>query len=156
MRDFFAHTSDLLMKGGAAAAGFVYGTLQKDGRSAVLLAALMAADYLSGVAAAALGKSAKSAHGKLSSDAGARGILKKAVILLVVGLACVLDWFINEGNAMFTTAVIWFYISNESLSLIENLGRCGVPIPRKLKAMLEKMAEEDEPEKAEIADGQNG
>lgn len=143
MRDFFVHTYDLLVKGGAAVAGFLYGIAQGEGRSALLLAALMAADYLSGVIAAALGKSVKTAHGKLDSSAGSKGLLKKAVILLVVALAYLLDWFINEGNAMFLTAVIWFYISNEALSLVENLGRCGVPIPQKLKSRLESLGEEN-------------
>lgn len=143
MRDFFMHTYDLLMKGGAATAGFLYGVIQGESRSAVLLVAVMAADYLSGVVAAALGKSSKSSHGKLSSAAGMKGLLKKAIILLVVALSCVLDWFINEGNAMFATAAIWFYISNEALSLLENLAKCGVPIPRKLRDMLEKLSDED-------------
>lgn len=121
-----------------------------------MLAVLMTADYLSGVIAAALGKSSKSARGRLSSEAGAKGILKKAVILLAVGLACALDWYINEGNAMFSTAVIWFYISNEALSLIENLGRCGVPVPQKLKRMLEKMAEDEDTEETGREKEQNG
>ena len=143
MRDFLSHTFDLLMKGGAAAGGFLYGMANGEGRSTVLLAALMTADYISGVVAAAMGKSPKSAHGRLNSDAGAKGLLKKAAILLVVGLSAVLDWFVNEGNAMFLTAVTWFYISNEALSLIENLGRCGVPIPKRLRVMLEKLGEEE-------------
>ena len=143
MRDFLSHTFDLLMKGGAAAGGFLYGMANGEGRSTVLLAALMVADYISGVVAAAMGKSPKSAHGGLNSDAGAKGLWKKAAILLVVGLGYVLDWFVNEGNAMFLTAVTWFYISNEAISLIENLGRCGVPIPKRLRAMLEKLGEEE-------------
>ena len=143
MRHFLSHTFDLLMKGGAAAGGFLYGMVNGESRSTVLLAALMTADYISGVVAAAMGKSPKSAHGRLNSDAGAKGLLKKAAILLVVGLSAVLDWFVNEGNAMFLTAVTWFYISNEALSLIENLGRCGVPIPKRLRVMLEKLGEEE-------------
>lgn len=141
------HTGDLLLRGGAAAAGFCYGMLNGQGRSAVLLAALMVADYISGIVAAALGQSPNSAHGKLDSEAGARGLLKKGMILLVVGLSAVLDWYINEGNAMFLTAVLWFYISNEALSLLENLSYCGVPIPRRLARMLEDMGREEEDRK---------
>ncbi|MDD3334663.1 MAG: phage holin family protein [Eubacteriales bacterium] len=147
MRDFFAHTYDLLAKGGAALAGFLYGTMKGEGRSALFLVILMTADYISGIVAAAMGKSPNSDHGRLSSAAGGKGLLKKAVILLVVGLAVALDWFMGNGNQMFQTAVIWFYISNETLSLLENLARCGVPIPRKLRAMLESLREKEEEEK---------
>lgn len=163
MREFLAQTHDLLLKGGAAVVGFFHGMTVGDNRSAALLAALMAADYLSGVVAAALGKSKKSARGKLSSSAGAKGLLRKALILMVVCLAYVLDWFANEGNAMFSTAVVWFYIGNEGLSLLENLARCGVPVPAKLRSLLEKAAEDEQPPAKEgetasqsEAGGQNG
>lgn len=144
MREFLAQTHDLLLKGGAAVAGFFHGLSNSGNQSAVLLVILMAADYVSGVVAAALGKSKKSAHGKLSSDAGAKGLLRKALILMVVALAYLLDQFVNEGNAMFAAAAIWFYISNEGLSLLENLALCGVPIPKKIRKMLEKLGDEEE------------
>ena len=70
MRDFFSNTLDLLAGGGAAIAGFLHGMTSGQGRTALLLAALMGADYVSGVLAAALGRSRKSAHGRLSSQAG--------------------------------------------------------------------------------------
>ena len=86
MRDFFANTLDLLAGGGAAIAGFLHGMTNGQGRTAILLAALMGADYVSGVLAAALGRSRKTAHGRLSSQAGWKGLLRKAVILLVVNM----------------------------------------------------------------------
>ena len=144
MRDFLANTLDLLAGGGAAIAGFLHGMTSGQGRTAILLAALMGADYVSGVLAAALGRSRKSAHGRLSSQAGWKGLLRKAVILLAVGLSVLLDWYVGQGSAMFQTAVMWFYISNEALSLLENLGRCGVPIPKKLRDMLEELSKKDE------------
>lgn len=146
MRDFLAQTHDLLLRGGAGVMGFFHGMAAGENRSAILLAALMTADYLSGVAAAFVGKSPKSVKGWLSSDAGWRGLTRKALMVGVVCLAYVLDWFANEGNAMFATAVTWFYIGNEGLSLLENLALAGVPVPKKLSDLLEKVAREESAE----------
>ncbi|MEG0513128.1 MAG: phage holin family protein, partial [Clostridia bacterium] len=99
---------------------------------------------ISGIVAAALGKSKKSPGGKLSSEAGAKGLLRKALILVVVLLAYLLDWFVNEGNAMFSAAACWFYISNESISLLENLAIAGVPVPKKIIGMFERIAIDEE------------
>ncbi len=140
MRDFFVHTYDLLMRGGAAIAGFLRGLEGGDHRSALLLAVLMAADYLTGIIAAARGASRKSASGRLSSTAGFTGLLKKAAMIGVLLLCCGLDWLTQEGNTMFFSAVCWMYISNESLSLLENLALCGVPVPQWLRRMLEKLS----------------
>ena len=150
MRDFFSNTLDLLAGGGAAIAGFLHGMTNGQGRTAILLAALMGADYVSGVLAA------KTAHGRLSSQAGWKGLLRKAVILLVVGLSVLLDWYVRQGSAMFQTAVMWFYISNEALSLLENLGRCGVPIPKKLRDMLEELGKSEEEKQTEVPAGEKG
>ena len=65
-----------------------------------------------------------------------------------MGLSVLLDWYVGQGSAMFQTAVMWFYISNEALSLLENLGRCGVPIPKKLRDMLEELSKKEEDGKA--------
>lgn len=143
MKVFFAHTHDLLIKGGAAVIGFLHGMTSGDNRAAMLLAAIMVADYISGVVAAGMGKSKKSTGGRLSSQAGAKGILRKAMMLMVVVLAYLLDLFANEGNSMFASAAIWFYISNEGLSLIENLLLCGVPVPAKIRNMLEQISVEE-------------
>ena len=151
MRDFFANTLDLLAGGGAAIAGFLHGMTNGQGRTAILLAALMGADYVSGVLAAR-----KTAHGRLSSQAGWKGLLRKAVILLVVGLSVLLDWYVGQGSAMFQTAVMCFYISNETLSLLENLGRCGVPIPKKLRDMLEELGKSEEEKQTEVPAGEKG
>ena len=153
MREFLAQTHDLLLKGGAAVAGFFHGMAGGSARSAALLAALMVADYVSGVAAAAMGRSKNTPGGRLSSRAGAKGLLKKAMILLVVGLAYMLDLFANEGNTMFYAAAVWFYIGNESLSLLENLTLLGVPVPGKLRALLESAAEKEEAPEAEEQNG---
>lgn len=144
MGSFLRHTWDLIVKGAMLAAGFFQGMVTGDNKAIVLLLALMIADYLSGVVAAFLKKSRKSVTGGLSSAAGAKGLLKKGLMLLVVLLAYALDDFIGQGNAMFQSAVTWFYISNEILSLLENLALAGVPIPRKLRAALERLAQEED------------
>lgn len=157
MRDFFAHTFDMLLKGLSAAGGFVLGMVGGEGRRYVfLLLILMVTDYITGLVAASLGKSPKTPGGKLSSKAGAKGIAGKGIVLLMVGLAHGLDLFVNRGNSMFLSAVAWFYIGNEALSLVENLALCGVPIPAKLKNALEGFSvktEEKTQEKTEVTLG---
>ena len=144
MAAFLAYTWDLLMKSGLAAVGFLRGLNAASNGGLTLLLFLMVADYITGIVAAAMGKSRKTAHGGLSSAAGAKGLLRKALILLVVLLSAMLDRFINQGNAMFQTAVTWFYISNEAISLLENLARCGVPVPAKIRTMLEQIRSEED------------
>ena len=140
MRDFLMHTYDLLLRGGAAVMGFFHGMGSGEHRCGILLLCLMAADYITGVIAAMLGKSPKTGTGKLSSAAGYKGLLHKGAMLLVLMLAAVLDWFIHDANAMFFSAVCWMYIGNEALSLMENLALCGVPVPKRLLRHLEQFA----------------
>ncbi len=140
MRDLLLHTYDLLLRGGAAVLGFLSGMSTGQRRGSLLLALLMAADYLTGLIAAARGRSPATAGGKLDSAAGFRGLLHKAAMLAVLLLCLGLDWLLSEGNAMFYTAVLWMYISNECLSLLENLALCGVPVPARLRALLEKLS----------------
>ena len=90
-----------------------------------LLVLLMALDYLSGVGVALLGKSPKSEGGALSSRAGFAGLARKAMILVIVLLAAVLDQL--TGSAACTGAATMFYIVNESLSILENAVLLGVP-----------------------------
>lgn len=142
MRDFLMHTYDLLLRGGAAVMGFFHGMGSGEHRCGILLLCLMAADYITGVIAAMLGKSPKTGTGKLSSAAGYKGLLHKGAMLLVLMLAAVLDWFIHDANAMFFSAVCWMYIGNEALSLMENLALCGVPVPKRLRRHLEQFATE--------------
>lgn len=105
-------------------------------RPMALLAALMAADYVTGVLLAAIWKrSDKSETGALSSVAGFRGLVRKGAILLVVWVAALLDGAI--GTDYVRTMAILFFIGNEGLSLLENLGLMGVPWPAFMKRMLE-------------------
>ena len=122
--------------------GFFHGMGSGEHRCGILLLCLMAADYITGVIAAMLGKSPKTGIGKLSSAAGYKGLLHKGAMLLVLMLAAVLDWFIHDANDMFFSAVCWMYIGNEALSLMENLALCGVPVPKRLRRHLEQFATE--------------
>lgn len=104
----------------------------------VLLVALMAADYITGVLVAAVWhRSAKSQSGALDSKACFKGLLKKGVILLLVWIGVLLDQAL--GSEYVRTAVILFFIGNEGLSLLENLGLMGVPYPAFLQRMLEAL-----------------
>ena len=105
------------------------------------LVALMALDYLTGILVAAVWqRSNKSSTGALDSKAGFKGLCKKGMILLLVWLGVLLD------NAFGTTyvrmAVIIFFIGNEGISFLENLGLMGVPFPEFLKKALEALRDQ--------------
>jgi len=104
-----------------------------------VLTAVMALDYLSGIFAAILGKSPNTPGGKLDSSAGFRGLLKKALIFMMVLVAAQVDKAV-EGTFV-RAATVWFYLVNESISVLENAGLAGVPLPGKLKGVLEKLKE---------------
>ena len=93
------------------------------------LVAFVAVDYVTGVLCAV-------ADRKLSSEVGFRGIAKKALIFLLVGMANVLDVQVIGSGCVLRTAVIFFYISNEGVSLVENAAHLGLPVPEKLKDVL--------------------
>lgn len=104
----------------------------------VLLVALMAADYITGVLVAAVWhRSAKSQSGALDSKACFKGLVKKGVILLLVWIGVLLDQAL--GASYVRTAVILFFIGNEGLSLLENLGLMGLPYPVFLQKTLEAL-----------------
>ena len=102
----------------------------------VALIALIILDYISGVIAAAVEK-------RLSSEVGANGIAKKIFMLLIVALANIVDInVIGDGHVLKTVTAV-FYICNECISLIENAGRIGVPVPKKLLDVLEQLRDKD-------------
>lgn len=102
----------------------------------VALIALIILDYISGVIAAAVEK-------RLSSEVGAKGIAKKIFMLLIVALANIVDInVVGDGHVLKTVTVV-FYICNECISLIENAGRIGVPVPKKLLDVLEQLRDRD-------------
>lgn len=106
-----------------------------------VLIGFMVADYITGLLVAALWhKSNKSASGTLDSNAGFRGLVKKAVILLLVWMAAMLDRV--TGSDFVRTAVCLFFVSNEGLSILENTAIMGVPYPAFVKNMLDAMKEQ--------------
>lgn len=106
-----------------------------------ILVALMAADYITGVMVAAVWhKSPKTATGALNSRAGFKGLLKKCMMLLLVFLAVLLDRAM--GTDYIRMSVCLFFVGNEGLSLLENLGLMGVPFPGFLQRALEALRKE--------------
>ena len=107
------------------------------------LIVFMAIDYVTGLMCAVADK-------KLSSSIGFKGIFKKVLIFLLVGVAHIVDMnVIGTGEAL-RTATICFYLSNEGVSLLENAGRLGLPIPDKLKTILAQLHD-----KPALPDGNN-
>ena len=89
-------------------------------------------DYFTGILAAGIRK-------ELSSEVGFKGIAKKVCIFLLVGVANVIDTQVLQNGAAIRTAVIFFYLSNEGISIIENATRIGLPVPEKFKEILEQL-----------------
>lgn len=89
-------------------------------------------DYITGVITAAVEK-------KLNSEVGFKGIARKVAIFVLVALAHVIDRQAFNDAAVLRTAVIFFYLSNEGLSILENVARIGLPVPAKFKEVLEQL-----------------
>jgi len=112
------------------------------------LIAFMVVDYITGVMCAIVDK-------KLSSAVGFKGVCKKVLILFMVGIANIVDLHVIGSGSALRGAVIAFYLSNEGLSLLENAAYIGLPIPDKLKAVLEQLHNRDEKEgKDDQGDGE--
>ena len=123
-----------IMAGICTILSFLFGDIEG---MMVALIALIVLDYISGVIAAAVEK-------RLSSEVGAKGIAKKIFMLLIVALANIVDInVIGDGHVLKTVTVV-FYICNECISLIENAGRIGVPVPKKLLDVLEQLRDKDD------------
>lgn len=101
------------------------------------LLAFVVLDYITGVMCAIADKT-------LSSNVGFKGICRKVLIFLLVGIANVLDVHVIGTGSVLRTAVIFFYISNEGVSLTENAAHLGLPVPEKLKAVLEQLHNREE------------
>ena len=101
------------------------------------LIAFAVIDYLTGVMCAINDKT-------LSSAVGFRGICRKVLIFAMVGLANILDIYILGEGSVLRTAVIFFYLSNEGVSMLENAAHLGLPVPDKLKDVLQQLHEREE------------
>lgn len=102
----------------------------------IALLLFVAIDYITGVMCAVADK-------RLSSEVGFKGICRKVLIFMMVGIANILDTKIIGGGSVLRSAVIFFYLSNEGISLLENAGHLGLPIPEKLKVVLEQLHDKE-------------
>ena len=101
------------------------------------LIAFVVIDYITGVMCAVTNK-------KLSSTVGFKGICRKVLIFLLVGIANILDVQVIGSGSVLRTAVIFFYISNEGVSLLENAAHLGLPVPDRIKTVLEQLHDRSE------------
>lgn len=133
---------DKIIKIVAAAAGAIAGLLGGWDTMLKVLVTVMAIDYVTGWITAILGKSIKTESGGLNSEVAYKGLLKKGLALMVVLIGALLDKAI--GQNVFRNVVVWFYIANEGLSVLENLATAGVPFPQSIKRMLDQMRDKND------------
>ena len=128
MKEFW-NTIQLIFTGIGGWLGYFLGGC--DGLLYALLA-FVVIDYLTGIMCAINDHT-------LSSEVGFRGICRKVLIFLLVGIANILDVNVIGTGSVLRTAVIFFYISNEGVSLMENAAHLGLPVPEKIKVVLEQL-----------------
>ena len=121
------------------------------GMDGLLIALIVFAvlDYVTGVMCAIEDKT-------LSSAVGFRGIARKVIIFMLVGVGHILDTHVVGTGSALRTAVIFFYLSNEGISLLENAAHLGLPIPEKLKAILEQIHSRSEKKDNDTTDQGDG
>lgn len=103
------------------------------------LVAFVVLDYITGIMCAVLDKN-------LSSEIGFRGIFKKVLIFSLVGIGHIIDQSVIGDGSVIRTAVIFFYLSNEGVFVLENAAYIGLPVPQKLKDVLEQLHDRDDKE----------
>lgn len=103
----------------------------------IALVLFVVIDYITGVMCAVVDR-------KLSSTVGFKGIFRKVLIFMLVGIANIIDVQVIKSGSVLRTAVVFFYLSNEGLSLIENSVHLGLPVPEKLKAVLKQLNDKEE------------
>ena len=106
----------------------------------IALVVFITIDYVTGIMCAIIDK-------KLSSEVGFNGIFKKVLILMLVGIANVIDVHVVGTGSALRGATVCFYLSNEGLSILENTVHLGLPVPEKLKEVLSQLHNRDEKEK---------
>ena len=106
----------------------------------IALVIFITIDYITGIMCAVIDK-------KLSSEVGFKGIFKKVLILMLVGIANVIDVHVVGTGSALRGATVCFYLSNEGLSILENTVHLGLPVPEKLKEVLSQLHNRDEKDK---------
>ena len=118
----------------------------------IALIVFAALDYITGVMCAIADKT-------LSSAVGFKGVARKVLIFALVGVGHILDTHVVGTGSALRTAIICFYLSNEGVSLLENASHLGLPVPERLKAVLEQLhgrSEDDEKDKTDTTDQGDG
>ena len=105
----------------------------------IALVMFVVMDYISGVMCAIADKN-------LSSEVGFKGLCRKVLIFILVGIANILDVQVIGTGSVLRTAIIFFYISNEGVSLLENAAHLGLPVPEKLKVVLKQLHDKSDKE----------
>lgn len=122
---------------GGGAIGFLFGEM--DGLLIALIS-FICLDYISGVLVGA-------SRRKLNSQIGYKGLCKKAMVLVIVAMAHIIDSQVLGGSkSVFRSAVCCMFISNEGMSILENAGKLGLPLPKKLKSFLEQLRDKSDKE----------
>ena len=127
---------DSIFAAGGALAAFLFGEL--NGLFYALIA-IVVLDYVTGVLAAIVKK-------QLSSEVGFKGIVKKIFVFVIVSIAHIIDVHVIGNSDILRSAAICFFIANEALSILENAGSMGLPIPKKLLNILEQLKNNDKQE----------
>ena len=135
MKEFW-NTIQLIFAGVGGWLGYFLGGC--DGLLYALIA-FVVIDYITGVMCAI-------SNHTLSSEVGFKGICRKVLIFLLMGIANILDIHVIGSGSALRTAVIFFYISNEGVSLLENAAHLGLPIPEKIKTVLQQLHDRAERE----------
>ena len=112
------------------------------------LIAFAVIDYITGVMCAISDK-------RLSSEVGFKGICRKVLIFLLVGVAHIVDLHVVGSGSALRGAVVCFYLSNEGVSMLENAAHLGLPVPEKLKAILEQLHDREVPAAPDDTTGNN-
>ena len=117
-----------------AVIGFLYGEITG---LFIAIIALMALDYVTGILCGIAAKA-------LSSEVGFRGLVKKLMVLVIIAVGHLIDTYIIGTGSALMTAVILFFAANEGISILENAAKRGLPIPKKLKDILEQLRKDDD------------
>ena len=136
MKEFW-NTIQVIIAGIGGWLGWFLG--ESDGLLYTLIA-FVAVDYITGVMCAVADK-------KLSSQVGFKGICRKVLIFALVGIGHILDTQVIGAGSVLRTAVIFFYLSNEGVSLIENTAHLGLPVPEKIKEVLSQLHDKEHQKK---------
>ena len=102
----------------------------------IAIIALMALDYVTGILCGIAAKA-------LSSEVGFKGLVKKLMVLVIIAVGHLVDTYIIGTGSALMTAVILFFAANEGISIIENAAKLGMPVPKKLRDILEQLKEDD-------------